>query len=67
MIAPVCFTVTAEHWDVLIQALAVSLLFGGFMGAFLCWDLFVMWDRFQWRRRRARRLARRRAKGVIRA
>lgn len=60
-------TITLEQWDQLMALLGYLSICGGVL-AVLLWTDFWRWlDRIRWYRRRARRLARRRAEGVIRA
>lgn len=60
--APVLFT--REHFDLVMQALAVCALLGGFCAVMLFVDLIAWVDRIRWHRRRRARLARRRAKAI---
>lgn len=63
--APVLFT--REDFDLVMQALAVCALLGGFSAVVLFVDLIGWIDRIRWHRRRRARLARRRAKAVTHA
>jgi len=62
---PVMFT--REDFDLVIQALAISAIFGGFAAVMLFCDLLGWIERLRWYRRRRQRLARRRAKAVTHA
>lgn len=62
IMAPVLFK--AEDFDLLMRALAVAALLGGFFAVVLLVDLVGWWDRICWHRRRRARLARRRAKAT---
>lgn len=60
-------TITAEQWDQLVAVLGYLSICAGVLVVMLTADFWRWLDRIRWHRRRARRLARRRAKGVIRA
>lgn len=65
MTSPVLFT--REDFDLVMQALCIAALFGGFAAVMLFGDLLGWIERMRWLRRRRARLARRRAKAVTHA